>query len=300
MNTSEAETFTKNGDAAVESALRIALPNKGSLADRSQHILLEAGYVQRANPRDLMVFDAEHNVQFFYLRPKDIAVYVGSGRIHLGVTGRDLLLDSKAPAEECLPLEFGHTTFRYAAPLGTVSSPADLAGLRVATSYPGLVERDLAQRGITADLVTLDGAVENAVRLGVADAVADVVETGRTLREAGLTLVGEPILESEAVLIRQTQAAAHPAERQLIRRIQGVLVAASYAMVDYDIEIEKLERAVAITPGMESPTVAPLHHQGWVAVRALVLKASANSIMDELADLGARAVLLTDIRICRI
>ena len=280
--------------------LRIAVPNKGSLSETAADMLAEAGYAGRRDPKTLHVVDAENDVEFFFLRPKDIATYVGSGAIDVGITGRDLLLDARMPgAREIEALGFAASTFRFAAPTGRYSDVSQLDGLRIATSYPGLVDAFLDQRGIAVDLVPLDGAVESAVRLGVADAVADVVETGTTLRQAGLEVFGPVILESEAVLI--TRAGSEPAGLEIFtRRLQGVLVARSYVMMDYDIRAERVEEAVALTPGIESPTVSPLHREGWVAVRSMVPRERAQKVMDELYEIGARGILTTDIHACRL
>ena len=170
--------------------LKIAVPNKGSLSETAAQMLSEAGYSGRRDPRDLHFADPRNGVEFFYLRPRDIATYVGSGALDIGITGRDLLLDSESPATEIATLEFGDSTFRFAGPDDRFSELAQLQGVRVATSYPGLVGAFLARHGVTAHLVRLDGAVESAVRLGVADAVADVVSTGATLRAAGLKIFG--------------------------------------------------------------------------------------------------------------
>jgi ATP phosphoribosyltransferase len=280
--------------------LKIAVPNKGSLSDSAAQLLREAGYRQRKDGRELVLTDPDNDVEFFYLRPRDIAVYVGEGTLDIGITGRDLLLDSGAHARELRALGFGDSTFRFAAPVGTVESLEDLKGRRIATSYAGLMEGFLAERGIDAHVIRLDGAVESAVRLGVADAVADVVSTGTTLRQAGLEIVADTILESEAVLVVREDAPEPDGLEVFLRRIQGVLVARSYLMMDYDIRVERVEEACALTPGIESPTVSPLHREGWVAVRSMVLREQAHRIMDELWDLGARGILVTDIHACRL
>ncbi|MGY1434339.1 MULTISPECIES: ATP phosphoribosyltransferase [Streptomyces] len=282
--------------------LRIAVPNKGSLSGPAGEMLHEAGYQQRKASKELVLVDPENEVEFFYLRPRDIAIYVSSGRLDIGITGRDLLLDSGARAEELLPLGFARSTFRYAAKPGTITSPDDLRGLTVATSYEGIVARHLADKGIDASVVHLDGAVETAIELGVAQVIADVVETGTSLRNAGLEVVGEPILQSEAVVIRRSggEEQENPKVQQFLRRLQGVLVARTYVMMDYDIRAEHLEEAVALTPGLESPTISPLHDQGWVAVRSMVRTSDAQRIMDDLYDLGARAILTTGIHACRL
>ncbi|MGH8866632.1 MAG: ATP phosphoribosyltransferase [Actinomycetes bacterium] len=280
--------------------LRVAVPNKGSLSDPAARMLDEAGYLQRSDSRELVLVDPENNAEFFFLRPRDIAVYVGSGTLDVGITGRDLLLDADSRAEEVLPLGFGASTFRYAARPGVAAGVADFSGLRIATSYAGVVVRHLEAAGVQAEVIHLDGAVETAVRLGVAEVIADVVSTGTTLRQAGLEIIGDPILESEAVLVRPEGAPGNTAVDQLVRRLQGVLVARRYVMMDYDVRSEQLEPACALTPGIESPTISPLQHEGWFAVRAMVLRKDTNRVMDELWDLGARGILVTDIHACRL
>jgi ATP phosphoribosyltransferase len=279
--------------------LRIAVPNKGSLSEAAGEMLHEAGYRQRKD-RELLVMDPEAGVELFYLRPRDIAVYVGSGRLDIGITGRDLLLDSRADAEEILPLGFGKSTFRFAGRPGTGSTLEDLKGRRIATSYPGIVQSHLDRAGVPAEVVKLDGAVEISIQLGVADVIADVVSTGTTLRQAGLELIGSPILESEAVVIKRRDAEPAAGTEQFLRRLQGVLVARRYVLMDYDIRAERLQEAVSLTPGLESPTVSPLHSEGWVAVRAMVPRDQTQRIMDDLWEIGARAILVTDIRACRL
>ncbi|QEE61259.1 ATP phosphoribosyltransferase [Salinibacterium sp. dk2585] len=278
--------------------LRIAVPNKGSLAETAAEMLHEAGYAGRRDPRALTVADPQNDVEFFFLRPRDIATYVGSGALDVGITGRDLLLDSGSNAKEITNLSFGDSTFRFAGPAGRFSELEHLQGVRVATSYPGLVGDFLTERGVTAELVKLDGAVESAVKLGVADAVADVVSTGSTLRAQGLEIFGPVILESSAVLI--SADASIPGISTLQRRLQGVLVARQFVMMDYDLPIGLLEKASAITPGLESPTVSPLRDETWVAVRVMVRRVGMNRIMDELYDLGARAILVSPIHAARL
>ncbi|MFC8433096.1 ATP phosphoribosyltransferase [Streptomyces sp. NPDC057253] len=284
--------------------LRIAVPNKGSLSGPAADMLHEAGYQQRRESKELRIVDPVNDVEFFYLRPRDIAIYVSSGRLDIGITGRDLLIDSGADAEEILPLGFARSTFRFAAKPGTATGIEDLKGKTVATSYEGIVAGHLADNGVDAAVVHLDGAVETAIELGVAEVIADVVETGTSLRNAGLEVFGEPIMKSEAVVIRRTGADAEEAAeskvQQFLRRLQGVLVARTYVMMDYDCRVEQLEKAVALTPGLESPTVSPLHNEGWVAVRAMVPAKEAQRIMDDLYDIGARAILTTAIHACRL
>jgi ATP phosphoribosyltransferase len=279
--------------------LRIAVPNQGALSQSATEMLHESGYRVRQDSKELTLVDAENAVEFFYLRPRDIALYVGEGTLDVGITGRDLLLDSGAKAEEVLGLRFGRSTFRFAGPEGRFSDVGDLQGARIATSYVGIVRQYLAEHGVEATVNRLDGAVESSVQLGVADVIADVVETGSTLAKAGLAIFGDPILESEAVLV--TRGGETPPGLEVFRRrLEGVMVARSYVMMDYDIPQERVADAVGLTPGIESPTVSPLHREGWVAVRAMVPRAGAHRVMDELWTIGARGILVTDIHACRL
>jgi len=280
--------------------LRIAVPNKGSLSLAAAEMLREAGYRGRRDPKELVLTDPDHDIEFFFLRPRDIAVYVGSGSLDGGITGRDLLLDSGAAAVESMALGFAASTFRYAARPGVAAGVTDIDGKRVATSYAGLVSTHLAEHGVTAEVVRLDGAVETAITLGVADVIADVVETGSTLRQQGLEVFGEPILLSEAVLIQRAESQCQSALDVLARRLQGVITAHSYVMMDYDVRVDLVAQACALTPGLESPTVSPLHDRGYAAVRAMVPRSRTNQLMDDLYDLGARAILITDISACRL
>lgn len=279
--------------------MRIAVPNKGSLSEPTVEMLREAGYRVRRDSKELIVADQDNDVEFFYLRPRDVALYVGKGQVDAGITGRDLLLDSGSTATEVMGLGFGGSTFRFAGRPGEASSAADLDGRRVATSYAGLVRSHLEAKGVTADVVRLDGAVETAITLGVADAIADVVETGTTLRQQGLEVFGEPILRSEAVLIRRADASEGGIDI-LHRRLTGVVTAREYVLLDYDCPAEIVEQAVQLTPGLESPTVSTLHDETWCAVRSMVPRGRTNRIMDELYDLGARAILVTEISACRL
>ncbi|GGG68105.1 ATP phosphoribosyltransferase [Corynebacterium pelargi] len=280
--------------------LKVAIPNKGSLSEAATEILKEAGYTGRGESKMLTVHDKANDVEFFFLRPKDIAIYVAGGQLDLGITGRDLAADSKADVEEVMTLGFGASTFRYAAPKDQAWDVEKLEGKRVATSYPNLVRQDLARRGIQAEVIRLDGAVEISIKLGVADAIADVVSTGRTLRKQGLEPFGEPLVDSEAVVVGRKGVEVDQEQKVFLARLRGILHAQHYLMLDYNVDSAHLEKARAITPGVTGPTVSPLAREGWVAVRALVPRAKANQIMDSLVDIGAEAILASDIRIARV
>lgn len=280
--------------------LKIALPNKGSLSEAAAQILREAGYRQRSEDRDLFLIDSENDVEFFYLRPKDIAIYVGNGELNLGITGRDLLLDSGAVAKEILELGFGKSTFRFAAPIGSRFTLKDLSNKRIASAYPNLLGNYLREKSISATIVELDGAVESAIALGVAEVIADVVSTGGTLRAANLESFGEEIINSQAVLIQGNSKVDQNAVDTLVRRLSGVVIARQYVLVDYDILKKDIDQACSITPGIESPTISPLQNSDWVAVRAMVPRKDVNSAMDKLWQLGAKGILVSNINSCRL
>lgn len=281
--------------------LKIAIPNKGSLSDETITLFDEAGYRVKRHGRELKVMDDENNIEFIFLRPRDIAVYVENGILDLGVTGRDLMADSEADVEELCALGFGKSEFFYAAPVDSSLSPDQLDGKRIATSYPNLVAVDLKRRKISSKIIKLDGAVEISINLGVADAIADVVQTGRTLFEAGLKTIGEPVIQSEAVIIgRGKTVVGRPEVKTVIDRVQGIVVAREYVMIEYDVADENLKTACSITPGIESPTVAPLSKTGWFAVKAMARKKGINSVIDRLCVAGCKGIIVSDIRTCRI
>lgn len=279
--------------------LRVAVPNKGILSENAVSILKEAGYATRRDSAELHVVDEANQIEFFYLRPRDIATYVGEGSLDAGITGLDLLMDSASKAEEVANLGFGESTFRFAvAADSSIQQISELAGKRIATAYPTLLERFLETNKVSAVIVKLDGAVETAIRLGVADAVADVVSSGNTLRKANLRVIGPVVIASTARLI----AAPGKSElsKRLLRRIEGVIVARDYVLMDYDCPKSIVEKAMQITPGIESPTLSPLADDNWVAVRALVKASETNSVMDQLSDIGAKAILVTSLHAARI
>ncbi|NDV62353.1 ATP phosphoribosyltransferase [Puniceicoccales bacterium CK1056] len=279
---------------------KVAIPNKGSLSEGAVEILSDAGYRCKRHSRELVVRDAEHDVEFIFLRPRDIAVYVGSGLVNAGITGRDLAQDSEAAVEECLSLNLGRSRFCYAVPKGSGITPDTLGGKRIATSYASIVRQDLKKRGIEAQVVRLDGAVEISIKLGVADVIADVVESGRTLVEAGLEITGDPIMKSEAVVIHRKGNSPDEALNLLLKRLEGILVAREYVLLEYVVPRNSIDAACAITPGVKSPTVSPVNEAGWVAVAAMVKAAGLNRIIDQLGELQAKGIIAQEIKTCRL
>jgi ATP phosphoribosyltransferase len=281
--------------------LRVAVPNKGRLAEDAALLLKEAGYYCQVGPNELTVRDERNHIEFFFIRPKDIPAYVTKGVLDLGITGRDLALEGGRPFTELMVLEFGKAWFRYAVPEASPLTVRDFQGLRIATSYPNLVREHLRTLGIEAQIIVLDGAVEISIQLGIADAIADVVQSGRTMKAAGLKIIGDPLVTSEAILLAKEKETAADQEVAIFsERLKGIITARKYMMIEYDIPKDLVDRACAITPGIESPTIAPLNKQGWLAIKAMVKSDEANRIMDQLKELGGKGILVTRISSCRL
>lgn len=286
--------------------LRVALPHKGELAGPASEIVADAGYRGRSHPRELSVVDDDNDVEFFHLRPRDIATYVGQGRLDLGITGLDSVEESGSPADTVLALDVCRSVVRFAAPLTSAWGLDDLPDTRIATSRPRLLRGYLARTRRHAEVVALDGAAEIAVQLGVADVVADVLPADRTLAGLGLRPVGEPIARSEAVLIerspradRADDGATAEGKRAFVERVRGVVLARRYALLELNCRAGLVPEVARIAPGLQAPTVSPLSGGEWVAVRSMVARDAANRIMDELAAAGATAIVVSGIRSCR-
>ena len=282
--------------------LKIAIPNKGSLAEGAMKLIREAGYKCKKSGKELVCSDPTNNVEFVFLRPKDIATYVASGVFSFGITGRDITADSENDVVEMMALGFGKASFRYIIPGNEhFEGFQQFEGKRIACSYPHLVKTHLASEGVNAEIVPLSGAVEISIHLGIADAAADVVETGTTIKQAGLKTVGDTIMKSEAVLISKCATVVEREEAALfLRRLEGIIIARQYVMVEYDIPVAKLDKACELSPGLESPTIAPLHDPEWRSVKVMTKSSGINDVMDELSDLGAGAIIVSAIKTCRI
>jgi ATP phosphoribosyltransferase len=281
--------------------LKIAIPNKGALSEKAVALIKESGYKCKRSSRELVVRDMANEIEFFYLRPRDIALYVSAGIVDIGVTGRDLAIDSEAEHIELLPLNIGNSRFFYATPKDSGLTPDGFEGKRIATSYPTIVKKDLKERGLNAEVIKLDGAVEISIELGVADAIADVVESGRTLVEAGLATVGDPIMNSEAIIIaRNNDILKNNKVSVFLKRIEGILLARQYVLVEYDAPNSIIKTVTELTPGIESPTISPLNEDGWVAVKSMVKAKGINDLIDKLHDAGAKGIFVSEIKTCRI
>ncbi len=279
--------------------IKIALPNKGQLCDPTLEILTDCGYRVNRSARSLSALDLENGIEFYFLRPGDIPLYISNGILDAGVTGRDFVAEKELQPSWLLDLHFGQSKMCAAVPQESpVQSLAEVAALKIATSFPNITRSYF--KGKSLQIVDLEGAVEISIKLGIAEAIVDVVETGSTLRQAGLRIVGEPLFHSVAALY------AHPgretAEEVLIlkSRLEGKLVAHQHKMVEYDCPATILDAACAITPGIESPTIMPLQKQGWFSVKSMIQKREAHKIMDDLSRLGCKGILLSSVESARI
>ena len=278
--------------------IKVALPNKGMLFEPTQELLKACGYKASKPYKTLTSIDTKNGIEFFFLRPSDIPMYVGRGIIDAGITGIDFNAEAESPAIKILDLPFGASKLCAAVPNNsTVQTLEDLKEKTIATSFPHIVNQYYQKK---MNLVVLEGAVEISVSLGVSDAIVDVVETGTTLKQAGLRIIGEPLFYSNAALFCHPQKQNLEELHTLVRRLEGKLVAQSYMMIEYDCPADLLAKACELTPGLDAPTVSKLHGRDWYAVKAMVPQDEANSIMDTLWKVGCRSILLFEIKSARI
>jgi ATP phosphoribosyltransferase len=279
--------------------IKVALPNKGALFEPTLDLLNSCGYRVSKAGSNLSSIDPENNVEFYFLRPGDIPLYISNGILDAGITGRDFVAEKCVAPTLLRDLNYGHSRLCAAVPEESkVTTLEEIAGLRIATSLPNIVRRYFSGQQI--DVVELEGAVEISVRLGIAEAVVDVVDTGSTLKQAGLRVVGEPLFQSNAALYANPDRASEPEVEVLLARVEGKLVATEFMMVEYDCPGEILADACIVTPGIESPTVTRLQREGWYSVKAMVPRKEAHHIMDTLSRMGCRGILLTTIESARI
>jgi len=287
-------------DQQKERLLRIGVPSKGRLAEVSSQLLNEAGLPFRRNERSLFVRCREMPIEVVFLRTEDIPVLTAEGAIDLGITGADLVAECGMPLIHRLDLGIGSCRLALCiADDSAVSDPRHLAGKRIATSFPRITRRWLADRGVEAHLVELSGSVEIMIQLGVADAVVDLVETGSTLAANRLRVIAE-IGRYETVLVQNEQVADGALADRIVRRLEGIVIARSYSLLEYNIPRGRLAEAEAVTPGFHSPTVSSLEDPNWCAVRAMVRRGEAHGIIERLEAIGASAIVETSISNCRL
>lgn len=279
--------------------IKVALPNKGILFEPTIDLLSTCGYKVSRAAGSLSSLDPENHIEFYFLRPGDIPVYVANGILDAGITGKDFVAEKQLSPELLLDLNYGGSRLCAAVPQGSgINDLEQLRKLKIATSFPAIVQSYFGEEPL--DIVELEGAVEIAVQLGIAEAVVDVVDTGFTLKQAGLRVIQPPLFQSNAALYAHPDKCNQDDVLVVKSRIEGRMVAYEYMMVEYDCPEAILSEASRITPGIESPTVAPLQAKGWVSVKSMIRKREANGIMDKLSKLGCKGIILTSIESARI
>ena len=283
------------------SALRIAIPSKGRLRDRSVELLTRAGVQMRPEGRRLHSVCNETGIAVIFAHTQDIPALVAEGVVELGITGSDLVLEKNVAVEQHRKLGFGHCRLSVAVHVDAAyRRPADLGGKRVGTKFPRLAREFFADQGAhDVHMIEIQGAVEGMVPLGLVDAIVEIVETGTSLAENDLRELAE-ILRAETVLIGTRERRDVSARDRLLRRIDGVLVAARYSLLEYNCPTEAVARASAITPGFSAPTLQQTSNPAWMAVKVLVEKSEIQSVIDQLEEIGCVAILETELRHARL
>ena len=280
--------------------LRIGLPSKGRLSDIAGDLLKQAGLSFRRQSRGLFARVSGLPVELIFLRTDDIPTLCAEGAIDMGITGSDLLQESGGSAEVRMRLGVGRCRLAICVPDdASLNSAADLDGKSIATSFPAITKRYLAKHQASAHLVALSGSVEVMIQLGVADAIVDLVETGSTLAANRLRIL-EEIDSYETVLIQNDRCRDTETADRVVRRLEGVVIARDYSLLEYNVPRSKLEAAEAITPGFNSPTVNTLEDPEWCSVRVMVKRGAVIDAMERLETAGASAVIETPISNCRL
>jgi ATP phosphoribosyltransferase len=282
------------------STFRVGVPSKGRLADLAAELLKEAGLSFRRSERSLFARCRDIAIDVTFLRTEDIPVLCAEGAIDMGITGSDLVAESQADVVERLDLGVGECRLAVCVPEDSpIKNPAELAGCRIATSFPNNTQAYLARHGATAHLVVLTGSVEVMIALGVAEAIVDLVETGSTLAANHLRILDE-IGRYQTVLIQGRDCPHRDLADRVVRRLEGVVIARSWSLLEYNVPRAKLAEAEKITPGFNSPTVSSLEDPDWCAIRVMVKRGEVISIMERLETLGASAILEMRITNCRL
>ncbi|MBI4979574.1 MAG: ATP phosphoribosyltransferase [Spirochaetes bacterium] len=281
-------------------SLKFAIPNKGRLHEPTVALLKRAGYSFRMKDRALYASCTNADIIFIFVRAEDIPVLVASSAVDIGITGQDLVIEKKAAASELLALDFGKCRLCVAVP-GSAShdSVTELAGAMIATSFPGITSDYFTKQHVPVTCLEMNGSIEITVALGIADAIVDIVETGDSLKENNLRIFKE-IGSYQTVLIASPKRVMDERVQMVKRRIEGILIANSYSILEYNIPSARLKDAEKITPGFESPTVAELDEPGWLAVKVMVEKNRIADAMDKLEALGATGLFETEIKNCRL
>ncbi len=281
--------------------LKIAVPSKGRLRNRSVELLTQAGLRVRSEGRRLHCVCSETGIGVIFAHTQDIPGLVAEGAVDLGITGSDLVLEKGVPVDEHRRLGFGECRLSLAIHVDApFSGPGDLNGRRVGSKFPRLAREFFVKEGAEdVHIIEIQGAVEAMVPLGMVDGIVEIVETGASLVENDLREVAV-ILRAQAVLIGTRMEHDAVARDRLLRRIEGVMVASRYSLVEYNCPAKLIERARAITPGFSAPTIQQTGDPNWLAVKVLVAKAEIHGVVDQLEELGCAAILETEVRHARL
>ena len=280
--------------------LRIGLPSKGRLSEQAADLLKQAGLSFRRQSRSLFARVSELSVDLIFLRADDIPVLCAEGAIDMGISGSDLVSETGVTVETRLALDMGKCRLAVCTPINSeITTPTQLDGCRIATSFPQITERYLTQHHAAAHLVTLSGSVEIMIGLGVAHAIVDLVETGSTLAANQLRIL-DNIGSYETILIQNHERRHAQVADRVVRRLEGVVIAKSYSLLEYNIPRDKLAAAKEIAPGYHSPTVNSLEDPNWCAVEIMVKRGDVIDMMEKLEAIGASAILETQIKNCRL
>jgi ATP phosphoribosyltransferase len=266
----------------------------------ASQLLIEAGLKFRRQERSLFARVRDMPIEITFLRTDDIPVLCAEGAIDMGITGGDLIDETGVELTNRLSLGMGSWRLAMCVPEDSkIRKPADLAHSRIATSFPNVTQKYLDRHNTQAHVVQLTGSVEVMISLGIADAIVDLVETGSTLA-ANRLMVLDDLGRYEAVLVQNATTKHGALADRIVRRLEGVVIARSYSLLEYNVPEAKLAEAEKITPGFESPTVGRLEEAGWFSVRAMVKRSEVIEIMERLETLGATAILETTITNCRL
>lgn len=279
--------------------ITFALPNKGRLSEPAVQLLKDAGYIFYPKTKTLYATCLNAGIVFVFVRVGDIPTLVAQGAIDVGITGQDLVSEKNVKVAELLKLGLGRCQLCVAVEENFTGDLKTLKGAGVATSFPRLTQEFFAQKEVPIRCVEMNGSVEIMVGLKIASAIVDLVESGDSLKQNHLKVL-QTIGEFEAVLIANPKVKNDAPILTIKRRIEGILVAQNYSLLEYNIKKASLTAAEKVCPGFESPTVAELEDRDWVAVKVMVEKKNVVAVMDELERLGATAILETTIRNCRL
>ncbi len=280
--------------------LRIGIPSKGRLSELAIDLLHQAGLQFRRQDRGLFARVRGLDVDLTFLRTDDIPLLCSEGAIDMGITGNDLVAEANVAVQERMQLGVGRCRLAICVPEDSpVTQVSQLDRKSVATSFPRLTDEYFRRHGAVSHLVSLSGSVEVMIQLGVAEAIVDLVETGSTLAANRLRIL-EEIGQYETVLIQNDRVRDPVTAERLLRRLEGVVIARDYSLLEYNIPKNLLADAEAITPGFKSPTINSLEDKLWCAVRVMVRTSQVIDTMERLESLGASAIIQTSIANCRL